>query len=267
MLCTGDFCDKKDTCANYFRNADMSEPCEVESFATFGSAHTYTDANGSHVVEDEIWCGPNGHYKRYKENLIPMKSCKIKLKNFKAMVDAVKDITASEGEKYGREVLKFIQLTVTKENIVAVSCNGYQLSKYTLSQSNEEEFTCYFKPFYFRVFQWMEDTDIVVNFDEEKRLVSIKMPANFGSINYEFTQPSEKYPVLPVETLEKAKENANRIFAVDPVRLKLSSKGFIKGKRNYMEVFAPKDELSPIFCKTKFSEIESLEHIILPVRI
>ena len=196
-----------------------------------------------------------------------MKICKIKLKNFKAIVDTVKDISSPEGEKYGREVLKFIQLTVTKESIIATSCNGYQLSKYTLLQPNEEEFTCYFKPFYFRVFQWMEDTEVIVSFDEEKKLVSIRMHANFGSINYEFTQPSEKYPVMPMETLEKAKENTNRLFAVDPVRLKLSSKGFIKGKRNYMEVFAPKDELSPIYCKTSFSETESLEHIVLPVRI
>ena len=196
-----------------------------------------------------------------------MKTCRIKLKNFKAMVDAVKDISSPEGEKYGREVLKFIQFTITKESIVAASCNGYQLSKYTLLQSNEEEFTCYFKPFYFRVFQWMEDTEVIVNFDEEKRLVSIRMPASFGSINYEFTQPSEKYPVMPMETLEKAKENANRMFAIDPVRLKLSSKGFIKGKHSYMEVFAPKGELSPIYCKTSFSETESLEHIVLPVRI
>ena len=196
-----------------------------------------------------------------------MKTCRIKLKNFKAMVDAVKDISSPEGEKYGREVLKFIQFTITKESIVAASCNGYQLSKYTLLQPNEEEFTCYFKPFYFRVFQWMEDTEVIVNFDEEKRLVSIRMPASFGSINYEFTQPSEKYPVMPMETLEKAKENANRMFAIDPVRLKLSSKGFIKGKHSYMEVFAPKGELSPIYCKTSFSETESLEHIVLPVRI
>ena len=66
MLCTGDYCNKKDKCARYFRNADMSEPCQVESFASFGSGPAYIGKNGSHIIEDEVWCGPNGHYKMYK---------------------------------------------------------------------------------------------------------------------------------------------------------------------------------------------------------
>ena len=274
MLCTGDFCDKKDTCANYFRNADMSEPCEVESFATFGSGKVSTDANGSYIEEDEVWCGPNGHYKRYEkkeesntvENTQTL-SCKIKLKNFKTMMNAVKNITESEKNKYGREILKFIQLTVTEGHVVAIACNGYQLSKYKLLQPNEEEFTCYFKPFYFRSFQWMEDLDVVVTLNKKTNLVSIKMPATFGSINYEFIQPTEEYPTTVLKALEDAKKDTNNSVAIRPGLLNVSSKCFnLADRYGWVEVFTPKNELSPVYCKSNISEDEELEHILLPVR-
>ena len=273
MLCTGDFCDRKDTCANYFRNADTSEPCQVESFATFGSGKAYTDANGSHV-EERTWCGPNGQYNMYEEkkksdtvkstqNL----SCKIKLKNFKTMMNAVKGAAESEGVKHGRDVLKFIQLEVTKNSITAIACNGYQLSRYTLLQKNEEEFTCYFKPFYLRSFQWMEDLDVVITLDREKKTTSIKLPATFGSVNYEFTPPTVEYPVEAIKALETAKTNAGTRIAFNPVLLSASSRSFIKGGRSYMEVFTPESSTSPVYCKTNFSEGETLEHILLPVRL
>ncbi len=273
MLCTGDFCDKKDTCANYFRNADMSEPCQVESFATFGSGKAYTDTNGGHV-EERTWCGPNGQYNMYEEKKksnniksTQTPSCKIKLKNFKTMMDAVKGAAEGESVKYGRDVLKFIQLEVTKDSVTAVACNGYQLSRYILSQENEEEFTCYFKPFYFRSFQWMEDLDVVVTFDKEKKTTFVKLPAAFGFINYEFTPPAAEYPVKAIETLETAKKKAGNRIALNPALLSASSKSFIKGRRSYMEVFTPENNISPIYCKTNFSEEETFEHILLPVRL
>lgn len=279
MLCTGDFCDKKDTCANYFRNVDINEPCEVESFATSGSLHTYSGTDSNYIEESDTRCGPDGRYKMYrgkeKMNEVEEKqvetpevlSCKIKLKNFKTMSDAVKRAAEGEGVKYGRDALKFIQLEVTKDSIIAVACNGYQLSRYTLLQENEEEFTCYFKPFYFRSFQWMEDLDVVVALDREKKTTSIKLPATFGSVNYEFTPPTTEYPIEAIRTLETAKTNAGTRIAFNPVLLSASSKSFIKGRRSYMEVLTPESSTSPIYCKTNFSEEETLEHILLPVRL
>lgn len=274
MLCTGDFCDKKNTCAKYFMNNNMNEPCEVESFATFGSGKIYTDANGSHVETGETWCGPNGNYKKYEnkeEKEEPKKmqemSCRIKFKQFKTLMNAVKGVTESEKSRFGREVLKFIQLIVTKEAITAVACNGYQLSKYTLTQENEEEFTCFFKPFYFREFQWMEDAYVTITYNKDKELVFIRMPASFGFVNYEFNQPAAKYPAETLKILENAKNDTNNSVALKPGLLNISSKCFDKNKNSYVEVFTPKNALSPVYCRTNFSEEESLEHIILPVRL
>lgn len=275
-LCTGDCCDRKDTCCNYYKNADISKPFEVESFASSGSMHICTDTDSKNATEMDIQCGPNGQYKMYKEiekideaeegvGDTETLSCKIKLSNFTTMLNAIKNITTSEKEKYGRDILKFIQITVTKESVIAIACNGYQLSRYTLLQPNEEEFTCYIKPFYFRTFQWMEDSNVVINYNKESNLVSIKMPATFGSVNYEFTQPKEEYPNIVIKALEDARENSSSFITLNPALLNVSSKSFIRDKCTYMNVFAPKSSSSPIYCKAALNDVEKLEHILLPV--
>lgn len=196
-----------------------------------------------------------------------MPSCKIKVQNFQTLLNAVKDITESEKVRCGREILKYIQLEVSHEAIVATTCNGYQLSRFTLTQKNEEEFTCYFKPFYFRSFQWMADQDAVITLDSETEITTIKIPASFGTISYEFMPCNEKYPALPAEVLEKAKKDSQGTStAFNPALLNISAKSFIKGRHPYMQLFTPADAMSPMYCAAKFSEEETLEHIILPVR-
>ena len=251
-----------------------------------------------------------------------MLNCKIKVKNFKKLLDSLKGICTPEAEAYGRDCLKYIQLTIKQDSIVAIGCNGYQLSKYTLFTENESEFVCYFKPFYFRCFQWMEDKDVSVDineiseqieetekhlitkacklkainilskdiqknyqmisnilsyniidledvsieFNEETKEVSIKIPASFGRISYEFENKNLTYPDLS-DTLENAKEKRKEgSIKFNPSLLASSSRSFLNGRNSYVELFMPQNDLTPMYCKARLGESELLEHIILPVR-
>ena len=195
-----------------------------------------------------------------------MLNCKIKVKNFKKLLDSLKGTCTPEAEAYGRDCLKYIQLTIKQDSIVAIGCNGYQLSKYTLFTENESEFVCYFKPFYFRCFQWMEDKDVSIEFNEETKEVSIKIPASFGRISYEFENKNLTYPDLS-DTLENAKEKRKEgSIKFNPSLLASSSRSFLNGRNSYVELFMPQNDLTPMYCKARLGESELLEHIILPVR-
>ena len=65
LLCTGYLCDRKNTSDKYFKNNELNEVHQVESFATFGSGHMYIDSTGKSILEDNVWCGPNGDYRMY----------------------------------------------------------------------------------------------------------------------------------------------------------------------------------------------------------
>ena len=65
VLCSGDYCSKKDTCMRYAKNGKWEGVHQVETFATFGSGSVGIDASGNSYSNIEYSCGPNGKYKMY----------------------------------------------------------------------------------------------------------------------------------------------------------------------------------------------------------
>lgn len=69
--CTGEGCDKCNSCAKYILNYQKDHPqnifyCENISYATQGSGKIYNDSNGKTVIEETWECGPNGNYRLFQ---------------------------------------------------------------------------------------------------------------------------------------------------------------------------------------------------------
>jgi DNA polymerase III sliding clamp (beta) subunit (PCNA family) len=185
---------------------------------------------------------------------------------FKQMIDSVKHAT----EKGYRKILEFIKICVKRDTITAYTLDGYRASKFTIKcdkNQNEDEFECYIKPLAVKKSKRGLE-NVTIELVDEKAIV--KVPTEFGELQYSFKQPTEKDRGANVDLEQIYKDNKphdrevalNARYMVDAFKALAS----VDCTRNHMAVFESKEgELKPIIVR---SENESVicEQLIVPIR-
>lgn len=185
-----------------------------------------------------------------------MKEVKINEFIFKKLMDGVKNCTAKCDS---RDWINCIKLVIKKDSVTMYALDGYRAGKTQIMQNNEDEFTCYFKPFNFKPLK-AGVNDVVIIFD--KNIVTITTITEFGKTSYDFLQPSESSFNIE-QCFQDTQKDISHRFGV-------KSNYLIQALRNAESeaiIEIPSNNESPFLVENLSEEVVKNTQLILPVRI
>lgn len=193
-----------------------------------------------------------------------MKRVEINEMQFKKLLDGVKHCVAKDDS---RPILKYIQIKVKSDTITAYALDGYRAARVEIKNACpvDEEFTCYIKPFPFKVSKY-EINPVVIEQSDGKTFV--EFTNEYGVLRYGFIVDGDFPDIEKIyaETRPHDRElGFQPRYVIDALKA-LNGINCIKGVSYYAVFESKENNMEPFIIRAENDDIVN-EQLILPVRI
>lgn len=205
-----------------------------------------------------------GNYKDYVKGGF-MKRVEINEMQFKKLLDGVKHCVAKDDS---HPILKYIQIKVKSDTITAYALDGYRAARVEIKNACpiDEEFTCYIKPFPFKVSKY-EINPVVIEQSDGKTFV--EFTNEYGVLRYGFIVDGD-FPDIE-KIYDGARPHDRELglqlrYVIDALKSLNGIDCISKGGGSCAVFESKENSLKPFIIRAENDNIVN-EQLILPVRI
>lgn len=193
-----------------------------------------------------------------------MKEISLSVSEYNQIVEATG--LAVSADNFRRD-LRFIRITVTKNELQAFSVDGYQYSRIFIRRPFGEEFTCHIRP----IKSGLPDSvnaKVYIR-KSEGSITELEIPTEFGKVVHAFNYDDDTFSrEIDPDQIKGTDDIRPHWVAVDANRMIKAFKSIKKFGRGYCKLRISDDPKTPVLIETlgtKKGEVH-IEQLVLPVR-